>query len=143
MSNKLRLITFLLLAPFFIFIGISYFASIKEKPQVAKPTTIREEQKKATLVLDFGNGEARTYEYTFTDKKTAYDALKETAEKENISLETQQYNFGVFVKSIGGKETSAEIAWIYFVNGEAGQVAADQYILQDGDRIEWKFIKPE
>ena len=33
---------------------------------------------------------------------------KNITAKENISLETQQYDFGVFVKSIGGKESSAE-----------------------------------
>jgi hypothetical protein len=35
------------------------------------------------------------------------------------------------------------MAWIYFVNDESGQIAADQYQLAPGDIVEWKYIKPE
>ena len=84
-----------------------------------------------------------TYTIQVEEEATAFDALKNLAEKENISLETQQYDFGIFVKSIDGKESSAETAWIYFVNGESGTVAADLYKLKPGDVVEWKYIKPE
>ena len=95
------------------------------------------------LVVDYGEGDPVVYSIEIAEGSTAFSLLKNITEKENISLETQQYDFGVFVKSIGGKESSAEMAWIYFVNGEAGTIAADQMNINPGDSVEWRFIKPE
>jgi len=47
------------------------------------------------------------------------------------------------VESVDGLVNSASQAWIYFVNGEAGQVAADQHQLTAGDRVEWRYTKPQ
>jgi biopolymer transport protein ExbD len=101
------------------------------------------QKKSVRLQIDYGNGEINTYEYNFTDNKSAFDILKDTAVKENIPLETQQYDFGVFIKSIGEKESTTDKAWIYFINGKSGQVAADKYELKSTDSVEWKYIMPE
>ena len=77
------------------------------------------------------------------DQITAYDILTKFANENNIKIETEQYDFGVLVKSINGFENSSEHTWIYFVNGESGQVSADNQTVEPGDQIEWKYIKPE
>ncbi len=83
-------------------------------------------------------------EYKAKDKKvySPFSILKEALEQNNIPLEIKNYDFGVFVKSINALESSNEKAWIYFVNGESGQVAADKMDLKEGDLVEWRYITP-
>lgn len=101
-------------------------------------------EKTVNLFVDFGNGEVQTLEKTVNneEKLTVFGILEKFAEEEGVELESQQYDFGVFVKSIAGYEGSAETAWIFFVNGESGQVSADQYELKNGDVVEWKYLEP-
>lgn len=95
------------------------------------------------LIIDYGNGNSSSHSLNTSGEETAFSILEKIAKEEKIALNTQQYDFGIFVKAIGEKESSAEMAWIYFVNGESGQVAADQYQLKAGDKVEWKYIAPE
>jgi hypothetical protein len=74
---------------------------------------------------------------------TAFDLLKNLTEKNNINLQTKQYDFGTFVQAVGDKESTAKKAWIYFINGQSGQVAADKYVVKEGDIIEWKYVTSE
>lgn len=73
---------------------------------------------------------------------TVFEALEKGSEMHAIFLKTKQFDFGIFVESIGDKKSTKEFAWLYFVNGKAGTVAADKYELHDGDHVEWKYIKP-
>ena len=63
-------------------------------------------------------------------------------EEKGITLEIQQYDFGVFVKTIAGYPSTANKAWIYFINGNSGTVAADKQEIKAGDLIEWRYIPP-
>jgi hypothetical protein len=83
-----------------------------------------------------------TYLYSESDDLTAYGLLEKATFSESFEIEVEEYDFGVFVKTINGLESSAEMAWIYFVNGESAQVAADQYSLNPGDVVEWKYLAP-
>ena len=94
------------------------------------------------LVINYGEDNISTYSVDFESGKTVLSLLKDITEKENITLETKQYDFGIFVESINGKKSTNETAWIYFVNGESGQIAADQQQVNSGDIVEWKYIKP-
>jgi len=105
------------------------------------PTPIIKEEK-ATLVLDYGDGNSPGYTVEINEDSTAFSVLKAISDKENIPLVTQQYDFGIFVKSIGGKESGADMAWIYHVNGESGTIAADKMKVNPGDTVEWKYIPP-
>ena len=98
---------------------------------------------KATLLIDFGDSNLKTFDLTMTSEDTAFSVLKNIAEKENINLETVQYDFGVFVKKIGEFESTAKKSWIYYVNGESGQIAADQYKLKNRDKVLWKYEAPK
>lgn len=71
-----------------------------------------------------------------------FSILEEALDQNNIPLEIETYDFGVFVKSINKLESTGKKAWIYFVNGESGQVAADKMNLEKGDLVEWKYVTP-
>ncbi len=94
---------------------------------------------RVNLVLDFGQGEKKE---ATTEATTVFEALKSVTDQNNLKLKTKQYDFGVFVEAIGEMENTGEKAWIYSVNGKAGEVAADKYGLREGDIVEWKYIKP-
>jgi hypothetical protein len=143
MTKKLRFIIYSLGLIIFVFFSVSFLTSLDKKATDVSPTPVVEVEKQAYLVIFYGNETASSYQYIFTEEKTAFDILKDIAEEENIPIETQQYDFGVFVKSIGDFENTDKMAWIYFVNGKAGTVASDQYKLNDDDLVEWKYIVPE
>lgn len=125
-----------------IFGGI-YFARAKnQSPTGSQPPTVSTPtpESKTTINLDFGDG--KTIKADVITGETAFDALKKAADSNQLELKTKQYDFGVFVQAIGDKENTKELAWIYFVNGKSGEVAADKYILKAGDVLEWKYVAP-
>ena len=95
-----------------------------------------------TLIVDSGSNDPLTLEYSETEDLTAYDLLLRAKEEGRVQFDVTEYDFGIFVSSINGVESSDDMAWIYFVNGESAQVAADQYQLESGDIVEWKYITP-
>lgn len=80
--------------------------------------------------------------YSDIQASTPYEALVFIARKNNIQLQTKQYDFGVFVEGIGEIKNTPEKAWIYYVNGKSGEVASDKYELKQGDSVEWKYTTP-
>ena len=90
------------------------------------------------------SSEAVNFELTQEQESelTAYDLLKMAESEGLVETEVEEYDFGVFVKAINGLKSSKDKAWIYFVNGESAQIAADQLVLKPGDLVEWKYISP-
>ena len=121
--------------------------NLSNKPPFTDNTTTVETSSKdiseAEIILDFGNGRTESGVVPLTEITTAFSALEKFTEEKNIELKTKQYDFGIFVESIDGVESSAEKAWIYFVNGKGGDKAADQYEVTGVDKVEWKYITPE
>lgn len=120
---------------------------------IQNPTTIpngsleqapEEARQEIEIKLIFGQEDELSLSFVpWKDQITVYDALTRLTEENNIEIETQQYDFGVFVESIDGYENTGERAWIYFVNSESGSVAADKHELSPGDLVEWRYIEPE
>ena len=112
----------------------------------AKPNqTVKEadapENGVVTLVVDTGEKVA-TYSGQVNNSTSVLEFLSSIAEANAVDLETKVYDFGIMVESIGGKKNTAERAWIYFVNGQAGEVGAGEKQLIKGDVVEWKYITP-
>lgn len=119
-------------------------SNISKKTIDPTPTLYQQQAENVTkAIINYGNNETADKTYPYVSGETAFSVLEKITLDKQISLETETYDFGVFVKSINGFESNADMAWIYFVNGKSGQVAADQYELLPGDTIEWKYIKPE
>jgi hypothetical protein len=89
--------------------------------------------------IDYGNSTQNLFQ-SLTGV-TVFDVLNETT----IVVFTQ-YPYGKFIISINGVENNANdngYYWQYWVNDELAPVAADSYILADGDQILWKYCAPE
>lgn len=117
-------------------------AQPKEVKRVA-PTSVVKRVEGITLILDFGEGEISTFSGIKVVEKTVFSALKKVIDDKKLELKTKEYSFGNLVTQIGDKVNTKEKAWIYFVNGKSGEVAADKKEVKDGDIIEWKYMKPE
>ncbi len=140
MKNKytLLVISALLLAGFF------YYRNINTENQSVTPNGNQATaESKVDLIIDFGDNEIKNFNLTANSEDTVFSILKTTAEKEKINLQVKQYDFGVFVEKIGEFESTAKKSWIYYVNDESGQVAADQMKLKNGDKVKWIYEIPK
>lgn len=145
MKNKYTIFTkkkYLVSALLILFVGLGIYLfnnTDDSKLQQQEQTQIST----VKIKIDYGNGEIISYETEIKEAATAFSVLEKAVQEKEIPIETQQYDFGVFVKSINNLESDTNLSWIYFVNGTSGNVAADQKILQPGDLVEWKYIEPE
>lgn len=55
-------------------------------------------------------------------------------------VEYRETSSGVLVLSIDSIPNTGTAFWLYFVNDSLGPVASDRYILQSGEKAEWRFI---
>ena len=76
-----------------------------------------------------------------TSAKTAFEALVNVAQQNNISIKTKDYDFGKMVESIKDTVNTKESFWMYQVNGKPGDKAADQYQIKPGDEVVWEYKK--
>jgi hypothetical protein len=97
--------------------------------------------KTATVTVSIMNG-SKPVTAEGIQAATAYDALVSMAAKLKFLIKTKKYEFGIFVEQIGTYPNAKDKAWIYYVNGKSGTVAADKETLQSGDTVEWKYEKP-
>lgn len=72
---------------------------------------------------------------------TALEALEKAAADEVWQLVIKDYDFGKLVTAVGEKANSKDRAWIFYVNGAAGEKASDQTELNWGDKVDWKYEK--
>jgi hypothetical protein len=93
----------------------------------------------STFILNTGQSIA-TYDGILAT--TVYDALVQVSSRAAIPVEKKQYDFGVFVEKIGDYGNTKEKAWIYYVNGVSGDVAADKKSIKNGDVVQWRYEKP-
>ena len=120
--------------------GLGTLVILEKRPDPTPAPQVKVEQLKLQTQVVIENEETR--KEATVSAKTAFEALQNLAQQENLDLKTKQYDFGVFVEGIGGVENTKEKAWIYFINGKSAEVAADKYELKNGDIIEWKYIAP-
>ena len=55
-------------------------------------------------------------------------------------VEYRETSSGVLVLSIDSIPNTGTAFWLYFVNDSSGPVASDRFILQSGQKAEWRFI---
>lgn len=123
--------------------GIRRLTVTKGKKTIQLNPTITLTQpakEKVSVSIDFGDGKIATY--SATQAQTALGALEEVTKNNKLTLVVKEFSFGKLVQKIDNRENTKELAWIYFVNGKSGNVGADQYKMSNGDKIEWKYVKP-
>jgi hypothetical protein len=116
--------------------------SYKNNIKSSQETSQQNVEKKVTLIIDDGEKNPTIIETNFKEGINAFDLLKNETEKLNISLKTKNYDIGIFIEAIGDKENGQNGKyWLYYVNGEMPQIAADKKELKPGDKVEFKFEK--
>lgn len=94
--------------------------------------------KTETVIIDFGNGKKITGE---ASAQSAYQALLQVAKANNLEISAKQYKFGMMVEKVGETGMSPDYFWSYSVNGKPGQIAADRFVINPGDKVEWMYTK--
>ena len=92
-----------------------------------------------SLTIDYGN--TSQIEYTNLTATTAFELLELTA-----TVTYTQFVYGKFIDSINGIANNANgngFYWQYWVNAELAPIAADNYVLSEGDYVLWKYCAPE
>src|SRR3989344_3464203 len=85
------------------------------KTNVSLETTEETLEQEAVLVINDGRGNPNTFVAEFKEGMTAFDLLKEGAEKLALPLKTKNYDIGVFIEAIGDKKNGQEGKyWLYY-----------------------------
>lgn len=104
-----------------------------------KYTSLRGSIIQVSVTIDYKNGTSNTNDevYMSTDANVL-DALKVVAKVNATYWEAFQ---SFMVDGINGvfSDFGQNRFWVFAVNGEHALVSADQYILKDGDQVEWTF----
>jgi len=94
-----------------------------------------------TLEINFSNGTVWHYNVNISgEDATVFTALLHAANIAGFDVKYTyygQYN-SYFIDSIAGAGGNGRY-WIYYVNGEMGEVGADKKIVYEGDKIEWRL----
>jgi hypothetical protein len=97
----------------------------------------------ASLMIDYGDGHVKTYsEIPVVVGETLIQLLEKQTKAVTLNFTTKKYDsLGTLVETIGNKTNGAENKyWQYWVNNQSMPYGADQYKVQPGDVIEWKFL---
>jgi hypothetical protein len=91
------------------------------------------------MTIDYGNSTQQMF--SNLTGNTVFDIINET-----VSVRFTQFAFGKFIIAINDAENDANgngYFWQYWVNDELAPVAADNYVLSNGDQVLWKYCAPE
>lgn len=124
------------------YVGHQYALS----PSNGSPATVeKKEEIRADLKVDFGAGGVLSFEnISLPEETTVFALLEKVAAENNLELGFKDYGeLGVMVESIGSmtNDAAADLWWQYWVNGDYAEIGASNHQLQDGDSVEWKYIK--
>lgn len=69
---------------------------------------------------------------------TAFDALLNAVGASN--LEFSETSYGKMINSIKGLKAKDNFYWAFYINGVSAQVGADKYIVQEGDKLSFRYV---
>lgn len=144
---KVLLVAIAIIAIGFILVWFKILGNLSPAPDTTTENEATQSgavqvQAKVDLYVDYGNGKTTSFERVPIDSKgTVYSLLTKKMNETGSSVTTKSYDFGTMVDSINGIKSSNEYFWAYSVNEQTASVAADKYILKNGDVVEWKYTK--
>lgn len=133
-KRKIHLIfsTILLL----LVLAISFIDNIQ--PSFIVSEKKEEKEVKGNVTLSVLNQE---YQHGIKEGDSVYDLMKNLENQENsiFTFKAKEYpSLGYFIEEINGVRGKTGSYWIYYINGEESSVGVSQYVLHDGDIINWK-----
>ncbi len=95
--------------------------------------------------FQFQSDQVSFYPYDWRQDLSVLEATKEVALANDLTFDSKDYGaMGVLITKIGDKENGQDNNyWQFWVNKEQPQIAADKYLLQPKDILEWKFTQSE
>lgn len=73
---------------------------------------------------------------------SVYDVMTTLASTTAFRFKAKHYSsMGYFIEEIDGVKNSNGAYWTLYVNGKYSPIGASDYVLKEGDNIEWKFEK--
>lgn len=93
----------------------------------------------ATAIARSDNGAMLYATLSLNAGTTVYDALMASG----INVGSTTGPMGVYVVSIrelAEKDAGAESGWKYYVNGIEASITSSNYVLKEGDSVEWRYV---
>lgn len=118
--------------------GCSSGSSASSEESSAESSAAADAQEDIAVTVNVGGNEsdgvqAATETVVVPVGASVTDALNGTT----YTIVSENGEYGTFVTSINGVDATDTTAWVYTVNGEQATVGADEYVLNDGDVVEW------
>jgi hypothetical protein len=96
-----------------------------------------DEEKIVTLIVS-----DKIYEIRIDENESLYGTMinLENKNANNFSFNYKNYpSLGIFINEINGQKAGSGKYWIYSVNGKEATVGISNFILKDGDIINWEL----
>lgn len=107
----------------------------RDKPENNNSVSVVSGQIQINLTIE-GEG----YNVVVPLGSTIYDAMVILDRAGDLNFKSSHYiGLGYFVQEINGRKNTGGNYWILYINGVYSAVGASQYILKEGDKIEWKY----
>ena len=135
MRNKKNILIAIL---FLILLGSGFYYFGFSRKEISTEKAVKPLHEVVLYVLD------NTYKINIGDGSSVYDAMNmiESSQENNenkFSFKTKEYpGLGYFVEEINGVKEGGGKYWIYYVNGKEASVGIRDYIVKEGDIINWK-----
>ncbi|HLF76598.1 MAG TPA: DUF4430 domain-containing protein [Dehalococcoidia bacterium] len=120
-------------------------ASVATTKQSSAPASSAEggSSVRGFVLLDFaGTGQQRQAvhaTFTVSSGSNAWAALRQALGAENVGYVDYGGSLGVMVTSLYGVPAQGNHFWEFVVNGESASVGVGGYIVQEGDRLEFRY----
>lgn len=85
----------------------------------------------------------RSHSVTLKNGATAYDAVKETCDKNGVRLNAVSSSYGTYVAGINNideKDCGSQSGWIYKVNNVSPSKSCAKYKLKNGDAVTFSYV---
>lgn len=130
-------------AGFLFFRQVAITPNSSFSPTPIPTVTLAPSQQVVSLNIIYSPSKISHYSQNYIASQSALALLESVATQSGVQLGLKKFSFGTLVESIGDSKNSLESAWIFFVNGQSASSSADSYLLHPGDRIEFKYVKPQ
>ncbi len=80
-----------------------------------------------------------SYQLEINGTESAFLVLNKAAAKYDFSIGYQQYSFGKMITRIGAAKAEGTSYWALYYNGSYATKGAEELMLKDGDKVEWRY----
>ncbi|MAF25597.1 hypothetical protein CL634_08515 [bacterium] len=143
-KNSFKVIGLITVPVIFLIVGIFLGQDIANLNNIINGGTVIEEPvlHQTSLMLDFGNGDIRTYHNLELELAvTVLEQLEYVADQNNLEFLTEINTSKVISINNVANNAALDRGWQYWVNNVAWHSAPVDQQIYVGDVVEWKYTK--